>query len=74
MHFQEVGWMAGWSGPYPREALPGDILTPGGTFSHFEAWDSKTPEQHMAHNPLDAAETDGCLVIWKKEVSDETKQ
>lgn len=39
------GWMAGVAGPYdPR----GPLATSGrGTFSRFEAYDSRTPEEHV---------------------------
>lgn len=42
----EKGWMAGVSGPFIRDA----DLTPfggGDTFSEFEAWDSRTAEEHL---------------------------
>jgi hypothetical protein len=39
------GWLAGVAGPYP-ETGP---ISPGaaGTFSRFEAYDSKTPQEHV---------------------------
>jgi hypothetical protein len=38
------GWLAGVAGPYPREGTaPEDF---GGTFSTFEPWDAKSPEEH----------------------------
>ena len=40
------GWMAGIAGPYPEE---GEAIPHGqGTFSRFDAYDSKTPEEHVA--------------------------
>jgi hypothetical protein len=45
----EDGWMAGVSGPYPRDAEPSPT-SPGDTFSHFEPWDSKTPEEHLGEH------------------------
>jgi hypothetical protein len=39
------GWMAGIAGPYP-EGGPVSPAAPG-TFSRFEAYDSKTPEEHV---------------------------
>ena len=40
------GWMAGVAGPYP--ARSNDIhVFPGGTFSELDAFDSKTPEEHV---------------------------
>jgi hypothetical protein len=40
-------WMAGWSGPFLKDDSPGKVLTPGGTFSGFRDWDSKTPAGHI---------------------------
>jgi hypothetical protein len=40
-------WLAGWSGPFPTDSPPGEILTPGSTFSQFERWDSTTPDGHL---------------------------
>jgi hypothetical protein len=39
------GWMAGVAGPYP----PAAPFTPhaAGTFSRFDAYDSRTPEEHV---------------------------
>ena len=39
------GWTAGVAGPYDLDATP----APGGhgTFSRFEPWDSRTPEDHV---------------------------
>jgi hypothetical protein len=37
---------AGVSGPYPADAEPGPLYG-GSTFSHFEDWDSATPEAHF---------------------------
>jgi hypothetical protein len=39
------GWLAGIAGPYPEAG----VVSPGagGTFSRFEAYDSKTPEEHV---------------------------
>ena len=39
------GWMAGVAGPYPLEGPP--IAAAPGTFSRFEAWDKRTPEEHV---------------------------
>jgi hypothetical protein len=41
------GWLAGVAGPYPTE---GAVTSPAasGTFSRFEPYDSKTPEEHVA--------------------------
>ena len=39
------GWMAGVSGPYPAEGPVG--RTAPGTFSRFEPWDKRTPEEHV---------------------------
>lgn len=47
----EKGWMAGIAGPYRENELKAE--PPGGTFSKFEPWDSRTPEEHledMLHN------------------------
>ena len=40
------GWMAGISGPVPREEVDSELLY-GHTFSQFEPWDNKTPEEHL---------------------------
>ena len=46
-HWQaKAGWMAGVSGPYDTAAPP--VPHARGTFSRFEAFDSRTPEQHVA--------------------------
>jgi hypothetical protein len=39
------GWLAGIAGPYPETGS----VSPGasGTFSRFEAYDSRTPEEHV---------------------------
>jgi hypothetical protein len=42
----EHGWTAGVSGPYLRSQAP-SVTAPSGTFSSFEPWDSKTPEEHV---------------------------
>jgi hypothetical protein len=41
------GWMAGISGPFRRKDAP-TTSSMGDTFSKFEPWSSKTPEQHVA--------------------------
>lgn len=44
--FEEDGWMAGVSGPFSKNEKP--TTSAGGyTFSHFEKWESKTPEEHF---------------------------
>ena len=40
------GWMAGVSGPFVHGDLPA-ISSLGDTFSAFEPWEGKTPEQHV---------------------------
>jgi hypothetical protein len=40
------GWLAGVAGPGPAEG-PG-VATAPGTFSRFEPYDSKSPEEHVA--------------------------
>lgn len=42
----EKGWMAGIAGPFERGGQP-SIESLGATFSCFESWDIKTPEEHM---------------------------
>jgi hypothetical protein len=42
----ERGWMAGVSGYYIKKDTP-TIDAYKCTFSHFEPWDSKTPEEHL---------------------------
>ncbi|MGD8456805.1 MAG: hypothetical protein PVF83_10495 [Anaerolineales bacterium] len=42
----EDGWMAGVSGPYMQTDLPAAI-SPEGTFSVFDPWESKSPEDHL---------------------------
>jgi len=39
------GWLAGIAGPYPMDAAA--PATSRGTFSRFEAFDSRTPEEHV---------------------------
>jgi hypothetical protein len=39
------GWMAGVAGPYDLTAVPRPFGP--GTFSRFEAYDSRTPEEHV---------------------------
>ena len=41
------GWMAGVAGPFKRAQAP-STRAYGDTFSDFESWNSKTPEQHVA--------------------------
>jgi hypothetical protein len=40
------GWIAGVSGPFRRKEEPTTNAL-GGTFSRFNAWDKKTPEEHV---------------------------
>jgi len=40
------GWMAGVSGPFIQKDAPSTVSY-GDTFSCFEPWDSKTPEEHL---------------------------
>jgi hypothetical protein len=40
------GWLAGVAGPYPTASPPAPHAT--GTFSRFEAIDSRTPQEHVA--------------------------
>jgi hypothetical protein len=40
------GWMAGVAGPFLRKDAPSPNAF-GGTFSKFEGWETKTPEQHV---------------------------
>jgi hypothetical protein len=42
----ENDWMAGLAGPFLRKEAP-STKAYGGTFSKFEAWDGKTPEEHI---------------------------
>jgi len=39
------GWMAGVAGPYPADG-PVARFAPG-TFSRFERWDTRTPDEHV---------------------------
>lgn len=40
------GWLAGVAGPYPADGASASSSAPG-TFSRFERYDSKTPEDHV---------------------------
>jgi hypothetical protein len=40
-------WLAGWYGPYPADASPDDIFSSGGSFSNFDRWDQKAPQDHI---------------------------
>jgi hypothetical protein len=40
------GWLAGVAGPYPAEA-PAEGSSARGTFSRFESYDSRSPEEHV---------------------------
>ena len=42
----EKGWIAGVSGPYLRKDEP-TTKALGDTFSSFDKWDAKTPEEHV---------------------------
>jgi hypothetical protein len=42
------GWMAGVSGPFRRSDQPTTEAL-GETFSSFDPWDSKKPEQHVGN-------------------------
>jgi hypothetical protein len=44
--WKDSGWMAGISGPYLIDDKP-NAKSPGYTFSKFEKWDSKTPDEHI---------------------------
>ena len=43
---EEKGWMAGVSGPFLQKDSPSTVAC-GDTFSRFDPWDSKTPEEHL---------------------------
>ncbi|GAE87316.1 hypothetical protein [Acetivibrio straminisolvens] len=45
-YWQEKGWMAGVAGPFDKRNSP-TTLAEGHTFSHFEKWESKRPEEHF---------------------------
>jgi hypothetical protein len=45
--WRDEGWMAGVSGYYKKAEQPSTDAS-GYTFSTFEKWDSKTPEEHVA--------------------------
>lgn len=51
-------WLAGASGPYEKEGVPGPV-NGSATFSRFEPWESKSAEQH-AESILDTLES------WRK--------
>jgi hypothetical protein len=40
------GWMAGVAGPFLRKEAP-TTEAQGDTFSEFESWDARTPEEHV---------------------------
>jgi len=40
------GWMAGIAGPFLRKDAPSTVSY-GATFSAFESWESRTPEEHV---------------------------
>jgi hypothetical protein len=40
------GWMAGIAGPFLRKDAPTTVAQ-GATFSKFESWGAKTPEEHV---------------------------
>jgi hypothetical protein len=40
------GWMAGVSGPFLQKDAPSTVAY-GDTFSRFDPWDSKKPEEHL---------------------------
>lgn len=40
------GWTAGVAGPFLRKDAPSPVAY-GGTFSKFESWDAKKPEEHV---------------------------
>jgi hypothetical protein len=44
--WKEKGWMAGLAGPFKAEEIP-TINSSGYTFSRFDEWDSKSPEDHF---------------------------
>lgn len=46
--WKQSGWMAGVAGPFPKRDEP-TTEDRGGTFSSFESWESRTPEQHLEH-------------------------
>lgn len=45
-NWKDEGWMAGISGPFSKKDKP-TTSAEGWTFSHFEKWESKTPEEHF---------------------------
>ena len=45
-NWKEEGWMTGISGPFNKKAVP-TTSAEGNTFSRFEKWESKTPEEHF---------------------------
>jgi len=42
----DKGWMAGVSGPYPKDA-GAPLAAPAGTFSELEPFETKTPQAHV---------------------------
>lgn len=46
--WEKVGWMAGLSGPFSKKNCPTTVAE-GHTFSRFEEWDSKTPQEHFSN-------------------------
>lgn len=44
--FKKDGWMAGVAGYYLQSEIP-TTMAHGYTFSSFEKWDAKTPDQHV---------------------------
>lgn len=52
------GWIAGVSGPFLQKEEP-TTNSLGGTFSQFDAWDSRSPEDHLG-------EVRGTLIKWRE--------
>lgn len=46
LNWEDVGWVVGVVGPYIKESEP-TLENHGYTFSNFETWDSKKPEEHL---------------------------
>jgi len=53
-HSHEGRWMACIAGPYPKAAAAPDVEGGDYTFSQFDLWESKTPEEHLLAIDADA--------------------
>lgn len=66
----DTGWMAGVSGPYLIDDNA-PLITPPGTFSEFEAYDLRPPQEHVKY--FHECVSPSSIAEWRKKLNEELK-